>query len=151
MVAVELAHLVLVAHRDPLDLREIQALPDLRATPVNVDLPDQKAPEVFRVHLDPLVVELEEPRFPDLRDLGVLLALLGLRATTVFQDLLDPLVPPERMDNQDPRVMPVQLALQDPRVLLDLLESVVLPVKMRLPRNSTSTSPRLRLPRAMST
>ena len=107
VVAVELAHLVLVAHRDRPDPRVTQvplALPDLRAMLVNAD---QKVLGVFRV----LLV------------------------------LLDPLVPPEQMDNPDPRAMSVPLALRD------LLENAVLPVRMRLPRSSTSTSPRTRQPR----
>ena len=146
-VAEGLAHLVLVVHRDPLGPRVTQALPDLRAKLVNVDLLDQKAPGVFRVPPDPLVVELEEPRFLVPRGLGVLLALPDLRATTVFQGLLDPLVLPERTDNQDPRVMLVLLALPDLRVRLDLLESVVPPVRMQSPLSLTSISPRTRQPR----
>lgn len=140
-VAEGLVRLALVVHRDPLGQRVTQALPDLRATPVNVD---QKAPEVFRVPPDPLVVELEEPRFLVPRALGVLLALPDLRAIMVFLVLLDPLVQPEQTDNPDPRAMSVPLALRDHRVLLDLLENAVLPVRMRLPRSSTSTSPRTR-------
>lgn len=100
----ELAHLVLVAHRDPPDLRATQvlrALPDLRVTPVNEDLPDQRDLGVFRVPLDLLVEVLEEHLFLVLKDLGVPLdrlgqrgirVQLGLRETTVFPD---PLVPPE--------------------------------------------------------
>jgi hypothetical protein len=156
VVAVELAHLVLVAHRDQLDPRVIQvllALPDLRATLVNADLPDQKALVVFRVLLDLLEAELEEPRFPVPKDLGVQLDLRApqdLRATMVFQVLPDLLVPPGQMVNPDPRAMMVQLdplALLDRRVLLDLLESVARPVRMQLPLNSTDISPRTRQPR----
>jgi len=77
------------------------ALLDLRAMLVNVDPPDQKAPEVFRVPLDLLVVELEEPRYLALKDLEDLLVPLDLRA------------------NKESRVLP------------DLLESVALPVRMR--------------------
>lgn len=127
-VAVELAHLVLVVHRDqpgPRVIRVLLALPDLRAMPVNADLPDRKALGVFRVPLDLLEAELEEPRFP------VPLALPVLRAIMVFRVLLDPLVPPEQMDNPDPRAMLVLLALLDRRVLPDLLESVAPPVRMR--------------------
>lgn len=136
-MAVEPAHLALVAHRDPPGPRVTQALPDLRVTPVNVD---QKALGVFRVLLVPLVAELEEPRFPDPKDLGVLLALLDQRGSRAFRVLLGLrgimvfLVPLERTGNQDPRartVRPVLLALLAPRVLPDLLESVVLPVRMR--------------------
>ena len=137
-MAVELAHLVLVGHRDQPDPRGTQvllALPDLRVMLANVD---QKDPVVFRVPLDQLVVELEEPQFP------VPLALPVLRAIMVFLVLLDPLVPPEQMDNPDPRAMSVLLALLGPRVLPDLLENAVLPVRMRLPRSSTSISPRMR-------
>ena len=133
-VAVELAHLVLVVHRDLPGLRVIQvllALPDLRATLVNADLPDQKALVVFRVLLDLLEAELEEPLFPVPKGLGVLLALLDQRGSRAFRVLL---VPPGQMVNQDPRAMLVNadpLALLDPRVLPDLLESVALPVRMR--------------------
>ena len=117
-VAVELAYLVLVVHRDQPDLRVTQALRDLRATPVNVDLLDQKALEVFRVPLDLLVVEREEHPFLVLKDLGVLLALPDLRVTTDF------LAQPEQTVNLDLRVRmarPVLLALLVPRVLRDPL------------------------------
>jgi hypothetical protein len=161
-VVAELAHLVLVAHRDQPDPRATQvllALPDLRAMLVNAD---QKALGVFRVLLVPLVAELEEPRFPDPKDLGVLLALLdqrgsrafrvllGLRAITAFLAPPDPLVPPEQMVNPDPRAITVQsdpLALLDRRVLPDLLESVARPVRMQSPLSLTSISPRTRQPR----
>ena len=95
----ELAHLALVVHRDQPGQKVTQVLPDLRVTPVNVDLPVQKAPVVFRDPLDPLVAELEEPRFPAPRDLGVLLDLQDQRASKVFRVsldhrvLLDPLAP----------------------------------------------------------
>jgi hypothetical protein len=133
-VPVELEHLVLVAHRDQPDPRVTQVLPDLRAMRGSVDLPDQKALEVFRVPLDLLAVELEEPRYLAPKDLGVLLALLDLKVTMVFRVLPDLLVPPEQMVNQDPRAIMVQLDPLDllvPRVLPDLLESVALPVRMR--------------------
>ena len=126
-VAAGLAHLVLAVHRDPLGPRVTQALRDLRAMLANEDLPDQKAPEVFRVPLDPLVVELEEPQFLAPRGLGVLQDLPVRRVKMAFQDLLDPLVPPELMVNQDPRATTVQLdplVLPDHRAPLDLLGSV---------------------------
>lgn len=161
----ELAHLVLVAHRDQPDPRATQvllALPDLRAMLVNVDLLDQKALGVFRVLLVPLVAELEEPRFQDPKDLGVLLALLdqrgsrafrvllGLRAITAFLAPPDPLVPPEQMVNPDPRVKmdrSAPLGLLDHKVPLGLLESVVLLVRMRSPLSLIGTLPRTRQPR----
>lgn len=149
-VAVELAHPVLVVHRDRPGLRVIRvllALPDLRAMPVNADLPDRKALGVFRVPLDLLEAELEEPLFPVLKDLGVLLALLDQRGSRAFRVLL---VPPGQMVNQDPRAMLVQLdqlALLDRRVLPDLLESVARPVRMQSPLSLTSISPRTRQPR----
>ena len=109
-------------------------LEDPRVMPVNVDLPDQKDLEVFRVPLDPLAVGLEEPRYLVPKDLGVLLALLDLKVTMVFRALLDLLVPPGQMVNQGPRAIMVQLdplALLDLRVLQDLLESVARPVRMQ--------------------
>lgn len=142
-VAVELEHLVLVAHRDQPDPRVTQvplALLDLRAMLVNVDPPDQKAPEVFRVPLDLLVVELEEPRYlapKDLEDLLVPLDLRENKESRVLQDLraiTDFLAQPEQTVNLDLRVRmarPVLLDLLVPRVLPDLLESVALPVRMR--------------------
>ena len=120
-------------------------LPGLRAMLGNVDLPDQKVLEAFRVLLDLLAVELEEPRYLAPKDLGVLLALLDLKVTMVFRVLLDPLVPPEQMGNPDPRAISVPLALRDHRVLLDLLENVVPPVRMRSLLNLATTSPRKRL------
>lgn len=136
----ELALLVLVAHRDPQDLRVIQALLDLRATPVNVDLPDQKALEVFRVPLGLLVAELGEHPFLALKDLGVLLALpdpreiRGFKALPDLRVTTDFLAQPEQTVNLDLRVRmarPVLLALLVHRVLQDLLESVALRVRMR--------------------
>lgn len=147
---VELAYLVLVGHRDLPGLRVIRvllALPDLRATLVNADLPDQKALVVFRVLLDPLVAELEEPRYLAPRVIRVLPDLLGLKVTMVFRVLLDPLVPLEQMDNQDQRAMSVPLDLPDHKDLPDLQESVVPLVRMRSPLSSTGISPRMRQPR----
>lgn len=109
------------------------ALLDLRAMLGNVDLPDQKAPEVFRVPLDLLEVELEEPLYLAQKDLEDLLVPLDLRATMVFRALSDLLVPPGQMANQDPRAIMAQLdplALLDRRVLLDLQESAAPPGKM---------------------
>lgn len=152
-VVAELGHLALVVHRDPPGPRATQALPDLRVTLGNVDLPDQKAPEVFRVLLDLLAVELEEPlslvpkdreaqsALLDRREIRGFKALPDLRVTTDF------LAQPEQTVNPDLRVRMarlVLLALRDHRVLLDLLENAVLPVRMRLPRSSTSISPRMR-------
>ena len=128
-------------------------LPGLRAMLVNADLLDQKALEVFRVHLDLLMVALEEPRYLAPKDLGVPLALPDLKVIMVFRALPalpDLLVQPGQMVNPDPRAIMVQLdplALLDRRVLPDLLESVVRPVRMRLPLNSTGISPRTRQPR----
>lgn len=149
-VAVELAHLVRVAHRDQPGPRVTQALPDLRAMLANVDLPDQKAPVVFRVLLDPLVADLEEHLFQVPKDLGALLALLDLRVITVFPALPDLLVPPGQMVNLDPRARMeqlVQLDLPDPKALPDLQESVVPLVRMQSPLSSTCISPRTRQPR----
>ena len=134
VAAVVLAHLVLVDHRDPPGPRVIQVLPDQRVMLANADLPDQKALEGFRVHLDLLVVELEGPLFLVPKDREALLALLDRREIREFRVLLD-----QRgiTVNLDPRVRMEQLVplvpldLQVPRVLPDLLESVALPVRMR--------------------
>ena len=123
------------------------ALEDPRAMLGNVDLPDQKALEVFRVPLDLLAVELEEPRFPDPKDLGVLLALLDQRGSRAFRVLLVPL---ERTDNLAPRARMEQLVpldRLDPKDLPDLQESVVPPVRMQLLLSSIGISPRTRQPR----
>ena len=147
VVEVALEHLALVAHRGPPGPRVTQALRDLRAIPVSVVLPDQKAHEVFRVPLDLLAVEREEPLSLVPKDLGVQLDLRApqdLRVTMVFQVLL---APPEQMVNPDPRGITVQsdpLALLDRRVLPDLLESVARPVRMQSLLSSTSISPRMR-------
>lgn len=115
------------------------ALLDLRAMLVNVDPPDQKAPEVFRVLLD-LLVELEEPRYlapKDLEDLLVPLDLRENKESRVLPDLraiTDFLAQPEQTVNLDLRVRMARSVLLDllvPRVLPDLLESVALPVRMR--------------------
>ena len=128
-------------------------LPGLRVMRGSVDLPDQKALEVFRAPLDLLAVELEEPRYRAPKDLEVLLALLDLKVTMVFRALPDLLVPQGQMVNQDPRAIMVQLdplALLDRRVLPDLLESVARPVRMQSPLSLTSISPRTRQPRPMA-
>lgn len=146
-VAEGLVRLAQSALEDP---RAMLVLPDLRAMPVSADLLDRKALEVFRVLLDPLVAELEEPLYLAPKDLGALLALLDLKATMVFRALPDLLVPPGQMVNQDPRAIMVQLdplALLDRRVLPDLLESVARPVRMQSPLSLTSISPRTRQPR----
>ena len=109
------------------------ALLDLRAMLVNVDPPDQKAPEVFRVPLDLLVVELEEPLYLAPKDLEDLLVPLDLRENKESRVLPDLLVPPGQMANQDLRAIMAQLdplALLDRRVLLDLQESAAPPGKM---------------------
>ena len=132
---------------DPPVLLAPRALPDLRGMPENAD---QKALGVFRVLLVPLVAELEEPRFPDPKDLGVLLALLDQRGSRAFRVLLVPLVLPEQMGNQDSRAIMVQLVpldRLDPKDLPDLQESVVPPVRMQLLLSSIDISPRMRQPR----
>jgi len=144
VVALELAYLVLVVHRDQPGQRVTQAL---RATLVNAALPDQKALVVFRVLLDLLEAELEEPLFPVPKDLGVPLVLPDPRASKASKVLLDPLVLPEQMGNQDSRAIMARLVLLDRRVLPDLLESVVPPVRMQSPLSLTSISPRTRQPR----
>lgn len=106
MVAVEPELPALEVHRDLQGLRVIRvllALPDLRAMLVNVALLDRKALRVFRVPLDLLEAELEEPRY---------LVPRGIRA---LPDLLD---------------LRVRMAQLAPRVLQDLLESVALQVRM---------------------
>jgi hypothetical protein len=112
---------------DPPVLLAPRALPDQRVMPENAD---QKALGVFRVHPDPLVVELEEPRFLDQKALGVPLALPDPRAIKVSRVHPDPLVLPEQMGNQDSRVIMARLVPLDPRVLPDLLESAVPLVRM---------------------
>lgn len=127
---------------DPLVLLAPRALQDPREMLENVALPDQKGLGGFRVHPDPLVEELEEPRFLDQKAPGVPLVLQDQRAIKVSKVLLDPLVLPEQMGNQDPRVRMEQLVPLDllgHRALQDLLESVVPPVRMRLPRSWIST------------
>lgn len=132
----------IMVFKDPLVLLAPRALQDPRETLENVALPDQKGLGGFRVHPDPLVVELEEPRFLDQKALGVPLVLPDPRAIKASKVLLDPLVLPEQMGNQDPRVRMEQLVSLDllgHRVLPDLLESVVPPVRMRLPLSWIST------------
>ena len=144
-LAVELAHLVLVAHRDlpgPRVMLVPPDLPGLRAMLVNVDLPDQKALEVFRVLLGLLAVALEEPRYlapKDLEDLLVPLDLRENKESRVLPDLraiTDFLAQPEQTVNLDKRVTPGRQAPLDPpglRVLLDpldLRESAAPPGKM---------------------
>lgn len=139
---------------DPPVLLVPRALPDLREMLENVD---QKGLGVFRVHPDPLVEELEEPRYLVQKAPEVPLALLDPRVKTVPPDLRvckalpDQLVLPvneallERTVSPDPRAMLVQLDKRDPRVLqdrqdpLDLQESVVPRDRMRLLLSSTST------------
>jgi len=109
--------------------RVMLVLPDrlgLRVMLVNADLPDQKALEVFRVPLDLLAVELEEPRY------------LAPRVMLVPPDLLDPRARMEQL---------AQLGHLDPKALPDLQESVVPPVRMQSPLSSTGISLRTRQPR----
>ena len=93
-----LAQRVIRVFGDPPVLLAPRAPQDPRETLANVG---QKGLGVFRVHPDPLVVELEEPRFLDQKALGVPLVLPDPRANKAFKVLLDPLVLLERMDNQD--------------------------------------------------
>ena len=108
MVA-ELAHLVLVAHRDQPDPRATQVLPDLRAMLVNAD---QKALGGLQGPPGPAgggaggtpVPGPEGPRgscWPSWAKGGAGHSgvLLGLRAITAFLVPPDPLVPPEQMVN----------------------------------------------------
>lgn len=129
-MAAGLEHLALVVHRDQPGPRVTQALQDLRVTLANGDLPDQKALEVFRVPLDLLEVELEEPLYlapKDLEDLLVPLDLRENKGSRVLPDLraiTDFLAQPEPTVNLDLRVRmarPVLLDLLVPRVLPDLL------------------------------
>lgn len=146
-IPVILAKRVIRVFEDPPVLLAPRALQDPREMLENVD---QKDLGVFRVHPDPLVVELEEHRFLDQKALGVPLVLPDPRATKASKVLLDPPVLPEQMVNPDPRAIMVQLdqlALLDRRVLPDLLESVARPVRMQSPLSSTSISPRTRQPR----
>lgn len=134
-----LAQRVIRVFVDPPVLLVPRVLPDLREMLANVD---QKGLGVFRVHPDPLVVELEEPRFLDQKALGVPLVLQDPRAIKASKVLLDPLVLPDQMGNQDSRATMVRLVpldLLDHRALPDLLESVVPPVRMRLPHSWIST------------
>ena len=147
VMPVILVQRVIRVFEDQLVLLAPRALQDPRETLENVALPDQKGLGGFRVHPDPLVVELEEPRFLDQKALGVPLVLPDPRAIKASKVLLDPLVLPEQMGNQDPRVRMEQLVPLDllgHRALQDLLESVVPPVRMRLPLSSTNTSPKTR-------
>ena len=136
----------------PPDLRVLRAMRGNADLP---DLPDQKALEVFRVLLDLLAVELEEPLYLAPKDLGVPLALLDLKVTMVFRALPALLVPPGQMVNPDPRAIMVQLdplALLDLRALPDQLAqqaNVVLPDRMQSLLSSISTSLRLRQLRLM--
>lgn len=130
VIPVILAQRVIRVFGVPLVLLALRALQDPRETLANVD---QKGLGVFRVHPDPLVVELEEPRFLDQKALGVPLVLQDPRAIKASKALLDPLVLPEQMGNQDSREIMVRLVpldLLDHRALQDLPESVVPPVRM---------------------
>ncbi len=115
VMPVILVQKVIRVFKDPLVLLAPRALQDQREMLENVALPDQKGLGGFRVHLDPLAVEPEEPRFLDQKALGV------------------PLVLP------DPRAIKASKVLLDHRALPDLLESVVPPVRMRLPHSWIST------------
>lgn len=142
--------------KDPLVLLAPRALQDPREMLENVALLDQKGLGGFRVHPDPLVVELEEPRFLDQKALGVPLVLPDPRAIKASKVPLDPLVLPEQMGNQDPRVRMEQLVPLDllgHRALPDQLAqqaNVVLPDRMQSLLSSISTSLRLRQLRLMA-
>jgi hypothetical protein len=132
-IPVILAKRVIRVFEDPPVLLAPRALQDPREMLENVD---QKDLGVFRVHPDPLVVELEEHRFLDQKALGVPLVLLDPRAIKVSRALLDPLALPEQMGNQDSRVTMVWLVPSDllgPRALRGLPESVVPLDRMQLP------------------
>jgi len=101
VMLVILAQRVIRVFGGPPVLLAPRALLDLRETLVNEAPLDLKVPAVFRVHPDPLVVELEEPRFLVQKALGVPPVLPGPRAIKASRVLLDPLVLPEQMDNQD--------------------------------------------------
>lgn len=133
VMPVILAQRVIRVFGDPPVLLAHRALPDLRGTLANVD---QKGLGVFKVHPDPLVVELEEPRFLDQKALGVPLALQDPRVIKASKVLLDPLVLQEQMGNQDSRVIMVRLVLLD---LLDHRALPDLPVRMRLLHSWIST------------
>ena len=107
--------------KDPLVLLAPRALQDPREMLENVALSDQKGLGGFRVHPDPLVVELEEPRFLDQKALGV------------------PMVLPDPRAIKASKVLLVPLDLLGHRALQDLLESVVPPVRMRFPLSWIST------------
>lgn len=133
VIPVILARRAIKVFEDPLVLLAPRALPDLRGKLANAD---QKGLGVFRVHPDPLVVELEEPRFLDQKVLGVPLVLPDLRAIKVSKALLDQLVLPEQMVDQGLRatmVWLVPLDRLDHRALPDLQESVAPLVRMPLP------------------
>lgn len=142
--AVEVAEGLALLVRSDLEGRLVllapRALQDQRETLANVG---QKGLGVFRALPDPLVAELEEPRFLDQKALGVPLALPDPRASKVSRVLLDQLVLPEQMGNQDSRAIMVRLVpldLLDRRVLPDLQESVAPLVRMLLPLSSTGIS-----------
>ena len=100
-VAVELAHLVLVVHRDQLGPRVTQALPDLRGMLVSVVPQDLQVPRALR---DPLVVALEAHPFPDPRAIRDPLdpqALPDPRVIRGFKALLDLPVLQESVDQLD--------------------------------------------------
>lgn len=141
-IPVILAKRVIRVFEDPPVLLAPRALQDPREMLENVALPDQKGLVGFRVHLDPLAVELEEPRFLDQKALGVQPVLPDPREIKASKVLLGQLALPEQMGNQDSRVIMVRLVpldLLDHRALPDLLESVVPPVRMRLPHSWIST------------
>lgn len=147
VMPVILAQRAIRVFEDPPVLLAPRAPPDPRETLANVG---QKGLGVFRVHPDPLVVELEEPRFLDQKALGVPLVLPGPRAIKASRVLLDLLVLPEQMGNQDSRVIMARLVpldLLDHRALPDLPESAVPPVRMQSHLSSTSILPRTRQPR----
>jgi hypothetical protein len=137
-----LAQRVIRVFGDPPVLLAPRALQDPRETLANVG---QKVLGVFRVHPDPLVVELEEPRFLDQKALGAPLVLPDPRAIRASKVLRAQLVLPEQMGNQDSRVIMVRL------VLLDLLDHRDLPDLPDLPENAVPLDRMRLLPSWIST
>lgn len=133
-----------------LDLPALRALPDLRGMLANVDPLVPKALAVFRVPLDPRVVELEEPPFlvPKVLvvplDQPALRVLLGLLDRRVMLEKEVPLVlmgRRVRMAQSGKLVLPALLDLRAP------LGQLARPVRMQSPLSLTSISPRTRQPR----
>jgi len=128
VVAVELAHLVLVAHRDQPDPRVIQVLLDLRGMLVNVD---QKALGVFRVLLVPLVLP-EQMGNQGLRAIMVQLDPLALLDRRVLPDLQENVAPQVRMQ------LPLSSTSTSPRMRRPRLTVRRLMLKMHSDRQTRS-------------